>query len=121
MANPTLFDMARSPVKESVGSTGSLGKEVPNPYSYEHRITLNGEDADKLGIGTPKVGDVFDTHAEGHVTSVSQSESENGKKAHRIEIQLKRMAAKARKGGGKSALDTVSDAVDKAPAEDTGE
>jgi len=121
VADQKLFDMARAPVKESVATPTSVGKEVPNPYSYEHRITLNGEDADKLGIGTPKVGDVFDVEGHGHVMSVSQQESENGKSERRIELQMKRMAAKARKGGGKSALDTVSDAVDKAPAEDTGE
>jgi len=112
-----LFDMARAPVKESVASAPSVGKEVPNPYSYEHRITLNGEDADKLNIGTPKVGDVFDVTGHGHVMSVNETESENGKKERRIELQLKKMAANARKKKGESALDAVSQAVDNAPSE----
>jgi hypothetical protein len=116
VADPQLFDMARAPVKESVSPSGQIGKETPNPYSYEHRITLNGEDADKLGIGTPKVGDVFDTAGLGHVVSVSQQDSQNGKSERRIEIQMKRMAMKARQKKGKSALDTVSDAVDSAPS-----
>ncbi len=110
MAADKLFDMGRSPLKESEAPT-SVGKETPNPYAYEHKITLNSEDASKLGIGDVKVGDMFHVLGEGHVNSVNQSDSENGKKATRIGIQLKRMAMKAKKGGGKSMLDTVSDAV----------
>lgn len=118
MADPKLFDMARAPIKESE-SPGAIGKEIPNPYSYEHRITLNNEDATKLGLGDVNVGDVFHTFGEGHVASVDQTDSENGKKATRIGIQMKRLAMKAKKGGGKSMLDTVGDAVSQ--ANDQGE
>lgn len=116
MADPQLFDMGRAPIKESENPK-TPGKEVPNPYSYEHRITLNNEDATKLGLGDVNVGDVFHTFGEGHVASVDQTDSENGKKATRIGIQLKRMAMTAKKGGGKSMLDTVNDAVSQAPGD----
>jgi len=115
MADPQLFDMARAPLKEST-SPKTVGKEVPNPYSYEHRITLNSEDASKLGIGDVKVGDVFDTQGEGHVTSVEQTDSENGKSAKRIGIQLKRLAAKKRKGNG--AQSALEEGIASAPAEE---
>jgi hypothetical protein len=116
-----LFDMARAPIKESV-SPSTVGKETPSPYSYEHKITLNKDDMANLGLNDVKVGDVFHTLAEGHVVSTDQQEGENGKAAHNVHVQLKKMAMKAKKGqGGKSALQTVSDAVDNAPAESTGE
>lgn len=106
MAGTKLFDMARAPLKESL-KPKSVGKEVPNPYSYEHRVSLNADDLSKLGTAVPKVGDVFHVLAEAHVMSTDQSEGENGKKAHNVHLQLKKMALKS-KGGGKSMLDAVS-------------
>ena len=88
----------------------SIGKYKPNPYSYEHRISLDDDALTKLGMDTPKVGDVFDVMAHGHVTSVSQDERENGKKSRRVELQLKRMGAKQQQGG-KSMLDALSSGV----------
>lgn len=108
MAGLRLKDMARSK-KELTGD--KVGSYKPSPYSYEHRVTLDADALSKLGIDTPKVGDVFDVMAHGHVMSVSSNESENGKKSHRVELQLKKMAAKAQKKGGKSMLDAVSDGV----------
>ena len=106
-----LSDMARKPVKESLNSN-SIGKIKPDPYSYDHRVTLDDEALSKLGIDTPKVGDVFDVMAHGHVRSVSQDESENGKKSRRVELQLKKMAAQKRSKGGPSMLDAVNKGID---------
>lgn len=108
MTGLKLKDMARSK-KELTGD--KIGSYKPNPYSYEHRVTLDADALDKLGVDTPKVGDVFDVLAHGHVMSVSSNESENGKKSHRVELQLKKMAAKAQKKGGKSMLDAVNEGI----------
>jgi hypothetical protein len=99
--------MGRAPLKESL-SPASVGKEKPSPYAYEHKITLNAADQTKLGLDEPKVGDVFHVEAHGHVTSVDQTESENGDKSHTVGIQLKKMAMKAKKGSGDSMLGAVN-------------
>lgn len=112
-----LFDMGRAPIKESL-SPASVGKEKPSPYAYEHKVTLNSEDMSKLGLAEPKVGDVFHVLGEGHVTSVDQTESENGKKSHQVGIQLKRMAMKAHKGTGGSMLGAVDKGISDAKAND---
>lgn len=88
----------------------SVGKYTPNPYSYSHKISLDSAAMDKLGMDTPKVGDVFDVGAHGHVTSVEESDRENGQKSRRVEIQLKKMAASKQKGG-KSMFDALSAGV----------
>lgn len=87
-----------------------VGSYKPSPYSYEHRVTLDNDALTKLGMDTPKVGDVFDVMAHGHVTSVSQDERSNGEKSRRVELQLKKMGA-AKQAKGKSMLDAVSDGV----------
>lgn len=112
-----LFDMGRSPVKESLAPK-SVGKEKPSPYAYEHKVTLNSEDMSKLGMSEPKVGDVFHVMAEGHVTSSSQDEGENGKKSHEVRIQLKRMAVKAHAGKAGSMLGAVDKGISDAKAND---
>ncbi len=104
MAGLNLKNMARS--KKSLDGE-KIGTYKPNPYSYEHRVSLDNDALTKLGIDTPKVGDVFDVMAHGHVTSVSQDESENGKKSRRVELQLKKMGA-SKQSKGKSVLDAVN-------------
>lgn len=103
-----LKDMARGK-KELSGD--HIGSYKPSPYSYEHRVTLNDDNLTKLGVDTPKVGDVFDVMAHGHVTSVSQDEGENGKKSRRVELQLKKMGAQKQKAKGKSMLDAVNEGI----------
>lgn len=88
----------------------SVGKYKPDPYSYSHRISLDDSALDKLGIATPKVGDVFDVGGHGHVISVEESDRANGQKSRRVELQLKKMAATKQKGG-KSMFDAVSAGV----------
>jgi hypothetical protein len=103
-----LFSMRQSG-KESL-SPSSVGKFKPDPYSYEHKITLDDAALTKLGMDTPKVGDVFHVMAHGHVTSVSQDESQNGGKSRHVSLQLKKMGTqKAPKGG--SALDAVNSGI----------
>lgn len=109
--------MKRTPIKESL-SPKSVGSIKPNPYAYEHKVTLNSEDMSKLGMSEPKVGDVFHVLAEGHVTSSSQDESENGKKSHTVHVQLKKMAMKAHKGAGGSMLGAVDKGISDAKAND---
>ena len=111
-----LFDMGRAPIKETLNPK-SPGKEVPNPYAYEHRVTLNADDMSKLGMDEPKVGDVFHVLGQGHVTSVSQDESENGYKSRRVELQMKKMAMQKKGGKGPSMLDAVSQGVNDAAGE----
>lgn len=108
MSGQKLFDMGRAPIKESL-KPSSVGKEVPSPYSYEHKIVLNADDLSKLGVAVPKVGDKFHVLAEGHVTSTDQSEGQNGSKAHNVHLQLKKMSVK-KKGGG-SMLGAVNQGV----------
>jgi hypothetical protein len=110
-----LKDMARGK-KELTGS--KIGEYKPSPYSYEHRVTLDDASLTKLGVNTPKVGDVFDVMAHGHVTSVSQDEGENGKKSRRVELQLKKMAAQKQGKKGKSALDALNEGIENAKGED---
>lgn len=88
----------------------SVGKYKPDPYSYSHRISLDSSALDKLGMATPKVGDVFDVGGHGHVISVEESDRANGQKSRRVELQLKKMAATKQKVG-KSMFDAVSAGV----------
>lgn len=103
-----LFSMRQSG-KESL-SPSSVGRMKPDPFSYEHKVTLDDAALTKLGVGTPKVGDVFHVMAHGHVTSVSQDESQNGGKSRRVSLQLQKMGMQ-KKGSGGSALDAVSQGV----------
>lgn len=79
----------------------SAGKISQEPYSYEHRISLDQDTLDKLGIDTPKVGDKYHVMGHGEVTSVSQHSSP-GDKSTRVELQMKHMGLRkgSLKGGG---------------------
>jgi hypothetical protein len=102
-----LFDMARAPLKESL-KPGNVGQEKPDPYSYEHRITLNSEDMSKLGVSEPHVGDVFHALGEAHVHTVEQQENQNGEKTHTVGLQLKKLALRSKQGTGTSLLGAVN-------------
>jgi len=115
MAGLKLQDMKKGK-KELTGN--HVGDYKPNPYSYEHRVTLDDSALTKLGVDTPKVGDVFDVMAHGHVTSVSQDEGENGRKSRRVELQLKKMGAQKQAKKGKSMLDAVNEGIASAKDED---
>lgn len=108
-----LFDMKRPAVKERL-SAKSVGKLSPDPYSYDHKITLDDDALTKLGIATPKVGDKFHIMAHGTVTSVNAHSSADGGNERRVGVQLKRMGAqKLDKSSALGAVDKgIADATE---------
>lgn len=103
--------------KESL-SPKSIGKVTQTPYSYEHRITLNNDMLDKLGMDIPQVGDKYHVMGHGEVTNVSQNADEGGKSG-RVEIQLKRLGM--RKKGGSSLNGGMKDALNSGISEATSD
>lgn len=95
--------------KESL-SPKSTGKISQEPYSYEHRISLDQDTLDKLGMDAPKVGDTYHVLGHGEVTSVSQHASP-GDKTTRVELQMKRLGLKPKNGLG-SGPSSLRGAVD---------
>jgi hypothetical protein len=106
-----MADMARG--KESL-SPKSVGKITSPPYAYEHRISLDANDLDKLGIGqansVPQVGDKYHVMGHGEVTNVSQNSDAEGNKSTRVELQLKKLGMR-KKGGLNSAKDAVESGI----------
>lgn len=101
-----MANMALSKGKESLDS--KPGKITSSPYSYEHRINLDQNALDKLGIeGVPAVGDKFHVLGHGEVSDVSSHSSEDGSKSTRVSLQLKKLGVR-KKGGFGSAKDAVS-------------
>lgn len=100
IAGVKLADMKRS--KESL-SPKNVGKISPDPYSYEHRISLDEDAMSKLGVTElPKVGDKFHVHGVAHVKSVNMNEDSDGGKAKqrkRVELQFHQMAVKPAPAG----------------------
>lgn len=94
-----LVDMRDEP-DEDEGESSDIGPpphvaETPK-YKYGHRITLDHDDMDKLGIDElPKVGHKVHVVAHGEVTHASDEEHQDheGKtrRHKRVEIQLKKM------------------------------
>lgn len=98
-------------------SPANVGKLSPDPYSYEHRISLDQDALDKLKVGDiPKVGDKFHVFGEGHVHEVSDNTGPDGKRSVRVGLQLRRLGVKkptATPSEG-SALDAVNKGVKEA-------
>lgn len=83
--------------KESLSTPGKLS---PDPYSYEHRISVDQDALTKMGVvGTPKVGDVFHVMGEGHVHSVNSNDSLNGSPSLSVGIQMRKMGMKPKAKG----------------------
>ncbi len=93
IAGVKLADMKRS--KESL-SPKNVGKIAPDPYSYEHRISLDEDAMDKLGMNElPKVGAQYHVHGIAHVASVNLNEGAGDKKQRkRVELQFHQMGLK---------------------------
>lgn len=107
IAGVKLADMKRS--KVSLKSS-NVGKISPDPYSYEHRISLDQDALTKMGVSkTPTVGDVFHVMGEGHIHSVNT----DGNGGFSVGMQLKKLGAKSKsKGSGKGgAFDAVSKGI----------
>jgi hypothetical protein len=97
IAGVKMANMAKP--KESL-SPKNVGKLSPDPYSYEHRISLDQDALDKMGVTeTPKVGDVFHVLGQGHVHSVSSNNSVDGKPSLSVGIQMRKMGMQ-KKGAG---------------------
>lgn len=106
IAGVKLANMAKPKV-----SLTNPGKLSPDPYSYDHHISLDQDALTKMGVTeTPKVGDVFHVIGQGHVHSVSSENSLNGAPSVRVGIQMRKMGMqkKSAKGG---AFDAVSQGV----------
>lgn len=89
----------------------NVGKIGPDPYSYEHRISLDQDNLDKLGIDTPKVGDTYHVLGHAEVKSVSQNDHGAGDKSTRVELQFKRMGMKPKAAGGNGLLGAINDGI----------
>lgn len=101
MAGGNFKTVSLARTKESL-KPKSVGKLTPDPYSYSHRITLDQDNLDQLGMTMPKVGDKFHVLGHAEVKSISQNDHGAGEKATRVELQMKRLGLKpkAAKGGG---------------------
>jgi len=113
IAGVKLADMKRP--KESL-SPKNVGSISPDPYSYGHRISLDQDALDKLGVTeTPKVGDVFHILGQAHVHSVDSHEMTGGKPNLSVGLQFKKMGIHSKgtpKKGG--ALEAVSKGIKEA-------
>jgi hypothetical protein len=109
-----MANLARS--KESL-KPKNVGKIAPEPYSYEHRITLDQDTLDKLGMDIPKTGDKFHVMGHAEVKSVSQNDHGNGDKNTRVELQFKRLGMKPKKGDTNSVFDAVNKGISDASEE----
>lgn len=98
-----LADLAKG--KESIDK--KPGKITPSPYSYEHRITLDQNALDKIGVDTPQVGDQFHVLGHGEVVNVSSHDSQDGGKSTRVEMQMKKLGLKKKGSHG------IGDAINK--------
>lgn len=91
---PKMVDLKRP--KESL-KPASIGKITPDPYSYDHRISLDSDAMDKLGMSSmPNVGDEFHGHFKAKVQNVEQraeaGTGPQGKSAHkRVTLQIHHM------------------------------
>lgn len=116
MAGP--FQMANLRKGKESLKPKSVGKITQEPYSYEHRITLDQDTLDKLGIDTPKVGDNYHVMGHAEVKSVSQNDHGAGNKSTRVELQFKRMGMKPKAAGSGGMLGAVSKGVADAQSEE---
>ncbi len=109
IAGVKLANMAKP--KESL-SPKNVGKLSPDPYSYEHRISLDQDALDKMGVTeTPKVGDVFHVIGQGHVHSVSQDNSLNGPPRLNVGMQMRKMGMQKKTPAANGAFAAVSKGV----------
>ena len=107
IAGVKLADMKRSKVSLK---PSNIGKVSPDPYSYEHRINLDQDALNKMGVSkTPTVGDQFHIMGEGHVHSVNT----DGNGGFSVGMQLRKLGAKPKsKGSSKGgAFDAVSKGI----------
>jgi hypothetical protein len=106
IAGTKLVSMAKSKVSLKPGNVGKLS---PDPYSYEHRITLDQDAMTKMGAAkTPTVGDVFHVMGEGHVHSVNS----DGNGGFSVGLQMKKLGLKPKNSAGSKGSSTKAGAFD---------
>ena len=112
-ADVKMVDMKRS--KASL-SPKNVGKISPDPYSYDHRISLDQDAQDKLGIQNPKVGDIFHVMGEAHVHSVSSHDHADHGGNSSVGLQFKKLHVRTHEGtvddGGKTTGTTKKGSLD---------
>jgi hypothetical protein len=95
MSVPKMVDMARSP--KEVEETAAMPMFLQNKYPYGLCISLCQDELEKLDVdhGDWEVGDMFHLHAFAKVTSISQSDTEDGGKNCRVELQITALGAES--------------------------
>lgn len=124
-----LVDLKRSKGDSEEKSVTLASSPSHDKYPYGTELHLDHETMGKLGMKTPRVGDVHHVLAHGHVTSVSENHHDGGKKERRVTLQLRKMSvqphkAKTGHAGGKHAdaaagAKAMMDAALKEPADAT--
>lgn len=106
-----IFKMANLKRPKESLSPKSVGKISPDPYSFEHRITLDADTLKQLGVDTPKVGDTYHVMGHGEVRSVSQHDGGAGDKSTRVELQMKRLGLKPKAAKSSGLLGAVNQGI----------
>lgn len=124
-----LVDLKRSKGDSEEKSVTLASPSSHEKYPYGTELHLDHETMDKLGMKTPRVGDVHHVHAHAHVTSISENHRDGGKKERRVTLQLRKMSVQPHKAatghaGGKHAdaaagAKAMMDAALKEPADAT--
>jgi len=131
-----MVDMKRTKAEKKARDSAKPSS-LEDDYPYGHRVHLDHDDMEKLGMDMPQVGDKFHLRAHAHVASASEDSREGGKKHRRIELHLRKMAiehgnkSETAKGeraakGAKAAMDTAlgetsAGGYEQGPSEDEAE
>lgn len=112
-----LVDMGRTLDEGDEGDATEQPKLKKPTYKFGHRISLDHDDMDKLGMDeAPRIGQKVRVHGHGEITSVHSAEETDEKgvkhKRHHVEIQLKKLKVAHHKEDG--ALKAVSDGINEA-------
>jgi len=95
-------NVAQTPEKREKLSGKGVGGPAINPYSYEHRISLDDAALTKLGVSTPKVGDKLLLHAK--VVTGAVASGQSGAMKHHLMIHKAESIGKAVGIGGGGGL-----------------
>ena len=90
--------------KEKLSGKG-VGEGAPNPFSYEHKISLDSASLSKLGVSTPKVGDKILLHAQVEADgAVGAGQSDPKKKG--VHLSIHKAEGVGGSGGMKGAVES---------------
>lgn len=93
MSLTKLVDMRKTPA-EKLEDANCMTLGAVNEYPYGLCLSLGNDELDKLGADHTDltVGDIVDLRAMARVTSISENETEEGKKC-RVELQIVMLGA----------------------------